>query len=395
MSGKHTPRRKVIKSVGAAGFIGLAGCIGGGDGGDGGGDGSGGGDGDGGGATTGGGSTPTLRVNLPPWGMWNLVMNHVEEEGILEQKFDEAGSELELQRTWQSPPLYAGGKIDVASISPLEAAQIAAEQEIETVYVGQSLNLYQAFMTYQGSGYEVSETGSPEATWEKLVEDNARVMISGWDSGTTQAHRIVIENQFGYQFNEENADVRVVTADLFALPQLLAQEEGEAGDIGFIDGGLQNYIDGGVYSPIYMIQRRLLETGYGQGAIPINGVAVTQDAIDNNEAGVAAYVEAFDEGYQWLHENVDSIASNPATVETLDVPQSQEQVQLLLDGIVKTDVSGWENVPEMMELEYAPIPERVIISDSFAQESSEFLNAIKEFGLVAENWDEYMSYKSF
>lgn len=293
-----TRRRQVLQTIGGAGLVGLAGCLGGDQ------------DGqdqpDGAAQDQDGQSTPTrttrpspqetVTIHLPPWEGWNLITNYLETEGIFEEKFDGVGANVEFQRTWEGPPLYAGGQVDIASLAAIEAAQLAARRELPSVYVGNILSAYINVFTYRGSGYEVSATGSPKASLDKLVETQEPFAIVGWDSGTTQIDRIVLNEVYDIQFDEEQSALNASSADLFAVAGLLANEQVAAGQTAPILGEMDKFVNYEVYDPIYLSQNEMIENGYGLGSVNLNGTVVRQEIMENHDDVVRAYIEAFNEG---------------------------------------------------------------------------------------------------
>lgn len=388
-----TRRRQVLQTIGGAGLVGLAGCLGG----------------ESGQQPSGGSgenqadqSTPTrttrpspqetITVHLPPWEGWNLITNYLETEGIFEEKFANVGANVEFQRTWEGPPLYAGGQVDIASLAAIEAAQLAARRELPSVYVGNILSAYIGVFTYRGSGYEVSETGSPKASLDRLSDTQEPFAIIGWDSGTTQIDRIVLNEVYDIQFDEDDSDLNASSVDIFAVAGLLANEQVAAGQTSPILGGMDKFVNYEVYDPIFLSQNEMIANGYGRGSVNLNGTVVREEVMEDHEDVVRAYIEAFNEGSNWLHDNVDTLLDMPGTMDLFDVPQTRDQAQLWLDYAVKTDMSNWP-LPDTFELEVPPLPRDIKLTNEWVEDNRSFLEIVVPTGIVPADWEDYLRYE--
>lgn len=382
-------RRGFLKRSGTAALAAtaLAGCSGsdGGDGSDGSsGDGSDGSSGDGsdGGGSTGGGEMPLVRMVHSPFGfegiVWDLMLNATDR---LENNMDAAGYRVEARESWEGSALFAAGGPDFAAFSPLEAATIASERELDLTVVGRMASFFTGFITQSGGPYDTATTGGLEASVRKIANEG-QFAIGSWGGGDVHGYRVLMEDQYGLQFTEENSDFEIVTADYFALPGLA-----ESGDVAAIStaphyGAASMFAsDDPTLTGLFWTSDELAELGYGPSAI--SAWATTQQFADDNPDAVDALVTAWQDSVEQFYEAPYELATQSTYMEMLAV-ESESHARWLVDWGVENEY-GYKT-PVMFE-------DSTYTEERIAQEGR-FIDRAAELGEVNADWRDRVSFRT-
>ena len=380
-------RRKFLRNAGIAVGLGtsLAGCTGG-DGGGGGGGGDGGGDGDGGDGGDGGGGQMTtqqqlqdITIGFPPWGPYNLVIAHSQEEGIWDEEFNDAGYNVDVQATWEDATLFAAGKTNVSAISTVEATSMAKNNNREFTAFGEQVLPPHGYLVKVGGPYDAANTGGQQATMDKLVEDQAKFGIGSWSAGSLPYGKIAIEQLFGYDLSEEG-DFNVIAVDYAAMPKLLMQDELAIGMNSPLHGAAPQLAAGDLTGLWWDINLWTEEFG---AVPPLGNFIMDTEYFEENRAAAEAMLRVFQRSNTWIWENVDSIAESDQAVEALPV-ETKEAAKVALDWMVK--LTG-----EWNEYIWPPDP---AMSQDDVDANSGYLDLAADYGGVPSDWNDYISYES-
>lgn len=353
-------RRSYLSKAGAVGAAGLlAGCTG---------------DDDGDGRNT-------VDIAMAPLGMMVMIADIMEEEGILESYEEELGVEYNLQQTWDMVSLFAGDQVDmVVSVGAAEAAQIGPQREIEITAHGVMLTQYPGMIVSEDSEYATSETGSLQASWDRIQEDQANVGIGGWGLSMTPLSGLIHDEEYGYSF-QEGGDYNIVTADYASLPTLLANGELDVAQTApLLDATSLNYdmetgeMDG--FEALYWYTEKMEELGYDPMSTSIGNFLTRTSYSEENYEAVEGFVRAWQEALDIFY-NEDPVEFATDYVDQLNAEDEAEAQAMV----------HWStNIDPMV------LPESVEIDDQFVENDRAALERMGELGVVGEDWQDWLNY---
>ena len=384
-------RRRFLKTTGV-GSLGvlttIAGCSSEGDGGDGdGGEGDG---GDGGPTTSGdGGSTTSqelqeVNITLPAWGFQGIMMDHiVDDTNILADKMESAGYKANVQKSWEGAALFASGGPDFSTMSSFAASRLGVERSQDLAVVARIAPLFMGWWAAKGGEYDPANTGSTQASMDALVENSATTAVGSWAGGDVPSYTITIDSQYGYTFTEEDNDFNTVTADYFAIPQLMMEGEVAAGGTSPIHGVSRHLDDNGDPQHVELFQCAQVLEDVGIGVPTLYSLTTTQEFVSNNRGAAQAYVQAWYEGMQWLNEDPMGrvMEDQSAHFQQLGV-ETEAQAQYLVDWGVNLSLDN------EFPYNYADVE----LTDSAIEEDRNFLQTAAERGFIPENWSDRVEF---
>lgn len=378
-------RRRYLTYAGAAGIAGLAGCSGGP-----GGNGGGGENGTGGqNGTAAGGSGDNLdplRMSIPSYGYWTIMMRELTKEGILEQNLSEVGYKPQVQWTWSGATLFASGKVDVAHISPLELARLGPERDLNTACVGKICPEFEGMWTTPGSPYDPDEAGSIQAALDNIVENNALVAHGSWAGGNIPPTKIFMDN-YGVPFNQNVSEYQITTAGYTAIPRLMAEE-------GQIDAAVSSPMHGGGQ---YALNREMKPIAQyipwfqdnTDFIPPLVNVSTTTEFADNHSEGLRALVETWSEAATNLFEQGASVVNNEDDLAYLGAKTMEGAKYVVRWGL-------GEDVPYSYahDSDYPPaVYEDTFLTDDYITNMENFLQTVVGKGLAPSNWQEHVEFR--
>lgn len=370
-------RREFLTAAGATGVAGLlAGCVSapGGSGGGGGGGGS-------------------ISMVIPPLGYNSLSIQYIDEQtDILPNAMDEVGYEYDITLTWEEIAIGAAGQADVIpTMGDIEGARWATQRDVQLTYHGLHTTNYEGIYVRRDSDLDPANTGSVEATFDTVVEEQRLWGNAGWAQGEVPAGQIVIDDQFGYNYAEEGGDFDVRSADWFALPELLIDEEVDIIVNAPPLGAAPHYTgDERPIKDILWYQPGLETAGLDGRTINLGQWVTTQEYSDENEEAIRAMMNAYQEGARWLtnEENHDDILSEEDNVEALGGNNEAESRIILEFGTIPGVYAEAEPSNP-----YPVALSDFEMSDEFIETSKQALRIAQERGFVDDGWEERIEYK--
>ncbi len=321
----------------------------------------------------------TLRLVMAPQEYQGIVMDHVTgENGALNEKLDEAGYELQTDESWDDVALFAAEGPDVGSMAPIEAAQLGAQRDQQLAVVGRASTNWVGWWTTPDSEYHPERTGGVDATIEKVAADGATVGIGGWGGGDVPAYSL-IASMNDLTFGENDGDFEVVTADYFALGDLLKQGEIDVAStgpmLGIVDPIRNDEMDDVFYISDYLVDR--------DEPIPsLTTWVVPQDYLEEHRPAVEALVEAYQEGVDWLYDNAYDAVTQEKYMEMLAV-ESEANAEWLADWGLKTTES----------MDTPVVWEQTTLTEDYAGRQEEFLNRTADLGVAPSDWDDHLEFE--
>lgn len=360
-------RREVLRKTGglagASAVISTAGCLG---------------DGDGGGPTT------LTSTAFPTSGAPRIAIENAIDSGIADDHLNDVGYEVEVEFTFDGPPLITSGQADMASgdLSSFEASLIAQEHDLEFVSLSRVLSTYFSPTVAEGSDYAVGETGGPSETFQALADDDAQIGIGGWSAGNIPVTQMVTDRLYDLEFTREG-DFNVVEVDYGAMPDLIKEGELAMGVMGIlINPG--PYMEGGLDVLFFLTD---LAREQGWGIPPLGEIVVERGAWEEHEEGFRAWNAAYRESMGELEENPIDLAieyDGGVGAEDEDVI---ETVIRFSHGELTNDFG----IPE------PDIPPVYIVdpslTDEYIDETTTFLDEAASIGALPDNWNEFVTYE--
>lgn len=383
-------------------LTGLAGCTGGDGGGGGeggGGDGGGGGGGDGSGGGDGGGDGPTatqeqsltpVKMGFPPWANI-LILNHIQQEGILSERMNEAGYELtEIVKSWDEVTLFAAGQTDFSpSVSDIEGAVLASQRELDLTYHALQAPNYEGWYVRPDSDMHPDNTGSVAATLQKAIDEQRPVGFGGFNQGAVWPNAYCLHEEFDIPHGTpEMSPFNLRKSDLFTDQKLLAQGETDlilqdAPILGTDTYGVQENPE---IVPIYWNQRGMENAGLSPRHLNLGMFTTTQEFSDNNVEFVRAFMDAWLRGVEWV-KNTDNWP---------DILDDEDNWALLTAEDRETAKYNLEFSYQMKHSNNVfPIAfDEISLTDDKIDGTINAINTMVEIGMpVNENWQEYIEFK--
>lgn len=357
-TGRLTNRRQFIAGASVAATAGLAGC-----------------------GQFGGGSDSenTVRIASFPLDVDGVVFDYIDTEGVLDEHLEGTGWDYEMTLTFEDVPQFVSNQADIAGISELEAAQIGVEQEIDTSVIARRANSYWGWLVKTGGEYDPDNTGSVQATLDKVVEDDANIGIGGWGLGHIPADQIAFSEAYGLEMSEEGGDFNVVTAEIPAISQLVDQGDLAMGANAPSFGSAPYLLDD-TLKPLFWELDKIDELGLGLP--PLTGLVCRQSFLEENEEAVRAVFEATNEGYSWFYEQaVEDVPGNDDWMQML-AAENQEQAEYIVKWQKNDDVKyGTENIPR---------PKDITFTQDRIADSRDFLQRVQDVGFIPSGWQDYV-----
>jgi hypothetical protein len=327
-----TTRRSVLQKLGAGGAValtGLAGCTGGGNGGDGGnggggdggnggggdggnggGDGGSGGGGDGGstGGSGGGMDGGTLTVRAFPISEFGVRHHHMYDTGIFEEELAKEGWDLDMEFVFENLPPFVSGEADVVDMGALEVGRVSQQNDMDLAITMQSSCTLTGAAVKAGGPYDPANTGSVQASVDKLVNDGDRLGIFSWGSGNTPPQQVIFPELFGYEMAQEGGDVTVVTVQPPSMPKLLRDEQIGIGLTSPLHGGGTAFFNDDLV-PLWWDNVITVENDLGRPHY--TNIVFRQDFVRENPGPVKAYYRAQQRCNEWFNSEDGGVSQIP------------------------------------------------------------------------------------
>ncbi|WP_255152267.1 hypothetical protein [Halorarius halobius] len=358
-------RRTILKAAGAASTFSLAGCVGSGGNGE------------------SGGSENTVKISLAPSGFQGIVMDHIHSDtDILKNTLSEYGYSPEVKKSWEGSAMFAAGRPDFETMGSLEAARLAANRDLDLTVAANLAPNFVSWWTKKGSPYDPANTGSAKATVDKLAQEGDKFALGSWSTGDVPAYKILMGAEYGYDFGQDKSDFNIVTADLFAIPQLLVDEEIAVGTSSPIHGGAPFLADEPEIVPIWpSVGDKLAEVGFARPQL--NGWLTTQEYYSNQPDAVKGLVQAWYKGLEWFFDNPKEIVvSNDQHLQQLGV-ETKKQAKYIVDWGINLEYGNKSPI----------IYNDIELTDEFISGDKKFLARAAEQGLIPSSWDEHLEYQ--
>lgn len=379
-------RRRFLKATGAgAAVVGLAGCTSGGGGGGGGGD-NGGSDGDNGGSDGDGGSGDLTTVSFatPPVGMpVKIVMEYyLAANDLIQPRFEEDGYQLDYQLTFEDATLFASGQIDMGTVSWVEDGRLGVEQDQQLVTFGNIEGVVSTPWVEVGGPYDPAETGSVQASLDKIVEEDARFGIPGWAAGAVPHLQNIIQENYGYTLAQDGGDFNVQTTERGTMPQLTLRGDLATAVHSASSAGLTEVANGEL-KPLLWIWNEYLDAGWGRP--PLVSLSTRKEFAENNPEVLLNMIDMWSEGLNHVQNNIPDIAADSDGQETLEA-ENEEEARFLMDLFSGNDVEQIE------PLSRSALYSEVGLDDQSVEDARNVMSVMEELGQIPSGWEDHLTF---
>lgn len=363
-------RRTAIKGAGV-GMLGLAGCLGGS-----GGDGD---SGDSNGGQTQSAENKDIGMALAPGGMSGVIMDYLEKDTtILSDTMDEAGYNIEVQRTYDDVTLFGSGQLEFAYPSPIGAARMASQRDINISLLSKNTHMFPAWYTRPGTQFDPAEVGSLQQAIDNLAA-NGTYGTARWSAGTIPATQAIFDH-YGYDLKKQGGDVDLVVGGFEAMDQAVVQGKLDVATGSPMSGAAPDLI---ADPPKVALVLQIIEEikNIGLGAPALNSWACRPSFLESDRAAAEALLSAWKEGVNWFFDDAQNILI-------------QEDH---FDNISVNSEAGAEYVHEWgIENQYA-LKEPVAIQDfrwteEMASNSRSYLERSQELDQLSSGWSDKLTY---
>lgn len=384
-------RRNFLRVTGASALAtSLAGCTGdgGGDGGDGGdgSDGGDGGDGADGGSTGDGGSGDLTTVSFatPPVGMpVRVVIEHyLEANDAIQPRFEEDGYTLDYELTFEDATLFASGQIDMGTVSWVEDARLGVEQDQQLVAFGNIEGVVPTPWVAVDGPYDPANTGGVQETLDMVVEEGARFGIPGWAAGSVPHLQNILQEVYGYTMAQDGGDINVQTTERGTMPELTLRGDLAVADHSASSAGLSEIVNGEL-KPLFWIWNTYLEQGWGRP--PLVSLSTRQDFAEQHPEVLLNMINMWSEGLQFVKNNIDSIAADPAGQEALEA-ESEEEAAFLMNLFSGNEVDQIQGLTE------SALYSEVGLDDQAVSDAQNVLTVMEDLGQVPSGWQDHITF---
>lgn len=370
-------RRQFLKASGAGlALSAVTGCLGGGSGGTS--------TTEGGGTTTGSPGTEMTQVNMTthPFGITGIILDQmINVTDRLTSRLEAEGYTLNAKQAWENAALFAAGGPDLVDINGLEAAIIATERDLDLAVNAQIATNFPGWITRTGSEFDPEEVGGLETAAQNIADDG-KVAIGSWGGGEIPPEQIVLKDQFGLNFFENDNDFETFTADFLTLPKLAANGEADAVSIAPHYGATKFFAsEQPELTEVFWNVDQLEQMGYGRPML--NGWTCTQQFTDENPEAVAATVKAWHETVLDFHSRpMEIITSKDAYFQSI-AAGNEQQAQWVVDFAVNTEYS----------LDNRVLFEQNTFTDDIIAGKEKYYNRAAELGVVSSDWQDRLEFR--
>ncbi|MFB6187935.1 MAG: hypothetical protein ABEI86_13865, partial [Halobacteriaceae archaeon] len=324
----------------------------------------------------------TIKTAFAPLGITNLIVSMAEDEGILQEKMKNAGYKLDIKRTWSEKPLFASGKIDLSlTLGAVEGARIGPKTNEKMTVNGYVLPQFGASQVKKGGPFDPENTGSKQATIDKIVNENAKYAIGSWSGGHVPPDRMIIKDQFDYQFTPDG-DFNVVTASYTAIPKLLVDGKIAIGGVSPPLGGAP-YIRKDQVTPIFGTPSGLKKLGLSPFSLALGNCLARKSFTDKHAPAVKALLEAWQESAAMFHNNPKEWATKNEEYTKMIGATSAEQAEF---------IAQWCKQYTLFGIDLTMVPKDPLLTDDYIQNDKRAMKTMRKFGVVPENWNNFLSY---
>lgn len=310
-----------------------------------------------------------------------FYLNQWDEDGTLQEEyFEPEGYEINFEFSWEEIPLLAGEEADIVSMSVQDATNLALEQGRNISLFGACLTSVHSYGVKAGGEYDPANTGSPQATMDKLVEDQGLFGIRSWATSNLPFTQTIVNEFFGHELAEEGGDFNVQTSEYSTIPELIMNDELAAGVVMPMGGGGVSQLQNDEIVTLWWERNIYEEQDWGFPMM--QNIACYSDFADENPGAVRAALRAWDDAASEIHATIDEVIQDAESYEHFGVG-SEQDAQFLADLYINVETDF---------IKYPCVFEDVRVTDEVLEQWHRSEQKAAELGYVPEEWDEVVDF---
>lgn len=321
----------------------------------------------------------TFPTNMPQ-------LAWLDQEGIVQEEFEEEGYELQIDWTFEGPSQFAAGQSDIAvNLSTIDAARMADERDMDIAIAGKLMTMFNGFIARTGSPYAPSEAGGKQAAVDNIVADEATVGIFGWSSGHIPTDQIIFE-AYGATFDPDGSDFEVVEAAPGALAELLMDEEIDVAANAPTQGGAPHIYNGDAEG-LWYGSDELAQQEFG--VAPLINTVVRPEFVEENPGAIRAWHRAWERGNDWFFEDgLADIPGNDTVMEQYNTGDSE-----MAEYITEWLIDEGDHIPDSYQTSTPRHWHTADMDDEWLDRNHEFMDNAADVGFAPDNWRDLISYE--
>jgi hypothetical protein len=346
---------------------------------------------DSGGSSSGSQSTKdTVQLILAPTGFQAIIMDYLNSDtDIYSNSFNDADLEVEVAKSWEGAAIFTSGGADFGTLGSLEAAQLAGERDLPLAV---NANMAPQFMNINcaiDGAYDPDNTGSPQASMDKLAETQDRFALGGWGGGTGIMMPMIVDKAFDYSFTpDESSDFDITTAEYFAIPQLINDGSAVMGTSSPLHGAANAMAPAEYTGEEPTIKQAwntgaIMEATEGFAAPQLNSWTCSKEYADDIPASPETVVQTFQTGIDWFYDDpIGRMESDEEHLKQLNL-ESLDIGRYVMDWGINL------NFDNELPVLYSDIG----LDDEFIEKDKRFLGSAQDTGFLSEGWEENLEYR--
>lgn len=333
----------------------------------------------------------TVQIIMAPTGFQGIIMDHLgKDTDILKNNFKENNFQIETARSWESAAIFTSGGADLGTLGSLEAAKLAGERDLPLQVNANMAPQFMCSVVKNGGPYDPENTGSAQASMDKLQKTQDRYALGGWGGGTGVMMPLVVKEAFGYNFTDgPKSDFKnIVTAEYAAVPQLVNEGRAVMGTSSPLHGAAPTMApkeyDGDDASITTCWQLGgAMEKLENFSAPQLNSWTCSQKYGSKYPAAPKTMVQTFQTGVDWLYEDpTGRMEASDKHLRQLGV-ENMDQARYVLDWGINLKLDNDLQV----------IYEDIGLTEEFVKNDKNFLATAAETGFLSDDWEEKLKYR--
>ena len=312
-----------------------------------------------------------------------IVMEYyLAANDLIQPRFEEDGYQLDYQLTFEDATLFASGQIDMGTVSWVEDGRLGVEQDQQLVTFGNIEGVVSTPWVEVGGPYDPAETGSVQASLDKIVEEDARFGIPGWAAGAVPHLQNIIQENYGYTLAQDGGDFNVQTTERGTMPQLTLRGDLATAVHSASSAGLTEVANGEL-KPLLWIWNEYLDAGWGRP--PLVSLSTRKEFAENNPEVLLNMIDMWSEGLNHVQNNIPDIAADSDGQETLEA-ENEEEARFLMDLFSGNDVEQIE------PLSRSALYSEVGLDDQSVEDARNVMSVMEELGQIPSGWEDHLTF---
>jgi len=234
------------------------------------------------------------------------------------------------------------------------------------------------------SKWDITQSGSVQATMDMADEEDAKFGILGWGVGDVPPQQLILQRLYNKEFYQDNNDFEVITSKPAVMPKLIVDGDLTMGSISATHGAADQLLNDEL-KPLYFGADICRQQGWGTP--PLSDLVTTQEFLGNNREACEAILRAVNRGTDWVFSDaVDEVPNDPDLRELMitENPDAAEYaVQYHTEPGTKYSPKGptlWQNNN---------------VTDGWIENTKKLLRNAEEVDQLESGWDDKLEMVQF